>query len=63
MSVKRSIYKTISYRILGSVSSFLIAYVATSDIEISIGVGLSDVVLKPLLYFVHERIWSKIEVF
>ena len=63
MSVKRSIYKTISYRILGSVSSFLIAYVATSDIEISIGVCLSDVVLKPFLYFVHERIWSKIEVF
>jgi len=63
MSVKRSIYKTISYRILGSVSSFLIAYVATSDMEISIGVGLSDVVLKPFLYFVHERIWSKIHIF
>lgn len=60
MSVRRSFYKTISYRILGSGVSFLIAFVATKDTTISLGVGLSDIAIKPFLYFVHERIWSKI---
>lgn len=59
--IKRDLVKTISYRILGSATSFVLAFLATKDYKVGIGVGMGDLLIKPLIYFVHERIWRKIE--
>jgi len=53
--------KTLSYRIVGSATSFILTYLATNDYKVGIGVGLGDFLIKPMIYFAHERIWRKIK--
>jgi uncharacterized membrane protein len=59
-SHSRSIAKAVSYRILGSATTGLIVYVVTGKGSLSIGVGAADIVLKIGVYFIHERIWDRI---
>ena len=59
--VLRDMLKTLSYRIIGSATSFILTYLATNDYKVGIEVGLGDFLIKPMIYFVHERIWRKIE--
>ena len=58
-SLVRHFLKTVSYRILGTITTFLTAFIMTGDINVSSAIGLSEVVLKPIIYFIHERIWFK----
>jgi uncharacterized membrane protein len=57
----RSIVKAVSYRILGSSVTGLIFYVLTGKGSLSLVGGALDMVLKVGAYFVHERIWDRIE--
>jgi uncharacterized membrane protein len=59
--VLRDMVKTLSYRILGSITSFLLTFYATKDYKVGIGVGLGDFLIKPMIYFLHERIWRKVK--
>ncbi len=56
----RSITKALSYRIFGSLATALIAYVFTHKTGTSLAIGLSDVVVKVIVYYVHERAWSHV---
>ena len=55
----RHILKTISYRFLGTLTTIIVAYFLGVSIEISALLGVSELLIKPLLYFIHERIWYK----
>jgi adenylylsulfate kinase len=56
----RSIVKAVSYRILGSATTGLIFFVLTGKAGLSLGAGALDVVLKIGVYFLHERLWDRI---
>jgi uncharacterized membrane protein len=56
---KRHIAKTISYRVVGTITTMIIAYAVTGQVNIAVGFGVVEVCLKMLLYFLHERIWYK----
>lgn len=56
----RSIAKTISWRIIATVTTVSIVYVATGDLTLSLEVGLVEVFAKLILYYIHERTWSKV---
>ena len=58
-SRKRSIYKTITWRIVATLGTFVIAFIFTGRIVISFGIGLADAIIKTILYYWHERIWAK----
>lgn len=60
-AVKRHVYKTISYRILGTLTTVSVAYALGMSIEISSLIGVGELILKPILYFLHERIWYRID--
>ncbi len=51
------IAKTFTWRLIASLTTFLIAWIATGDIDIGLKVGAVDVVAKLALYFFHERAW------
>jgi uncharacterized membrane protein len=55
----RHILKTVSYRILGTLTTITVAYSISKSITISSILGISEVLLKPLIYFIHERLWYK----
>ena len=57
--VKRHIAKAISYRFVGSLQTVLIGYALTGSIYISSIAGVVELVVKPIIYFIHERIWYK----
>jgi len=58
-SLKRHILKTISYRILGTLTTVIIAYSLGASLEVSSMLGVGELVLKPIIYFLHERLWYK----
>jgi len=57
--IKRHIAKTVSYRLLGSLTTVGISYALTQSIEISSLLGFSEILIKPVIYFFHERVWYK----
>jgi len=57
----RSITKAFSYRIWGTLSSFLVAYIITGKADLSALIAFWETVLKVYIYYVHERVWNKIQ--
>jgi adenylylsulfate kinase len=59
-SHKRTIAKTISWRIVATITTALLVYIFTGNFTIAIEVGALEAVLKLLFYYLHERGWSHI---
>lgn len=58
-NINIQIYKTISYRIFGSLTTILLSLLLGLSINWAVILGVGELVLKPILYFVHERFWDK----
>ena len=56
----RSIMKTVSWRIVGTVDTIAISWVLTGEIETALAIGSVELVTKMILYFGHERLWNMI---
>ena len=56
----RSILKTISWRIVGTIDTIVISWILTGQIETALAIGSVELVTKMILYFGHERIWNLI---
>lgn len=59
--VKRSILKTISWRVVGTLDTVFIAYIITGTFNQAISIGGFELITKMILYFFHERGWNKIQ--
>ena len=57
----RSLVKTISWRITGSLATMIITYIVVGDLTVAGSVAVIQMVFNTLLYFIHERIWNKIQ--
>ena len=55
--IKRHIAKSISYRIIGTITTILLTLAAGLPIKWAGMVGLVELVIKPIIYFIHERVW------
>jgi len=58
-SIKRHIAKTISYRILGTIATSSIGYFITGNFMVASTLGVMELVVKPFIYYAHERMWYK----
>ena len=56
----RSFVKGISWRILGSIDTVIIAYFVTGEISKAFQIGFTEVFTKMILFYFHERFWMKI---
>jgi len=56
----RSIVKTISWRLLATLTTAAIVYAFTGKLNVALAVGGIEVLLKLVLYYFHERTWNKI---
>jgi len=59
-NVKRSLLKTISWRIIGTLDTILISWAITGALSLAFSIGFVELVTKMVLYFFHERAWNKI---
>lgn len=60
-SPKRSIVKSISWRIVGTLDTIIISWIITGTLSLAFSIGLVELVTKMVLYFFHERIWNTIK--
>jgi len=58
-SAKRHIYKTFSWRFLGTLDTFLISWLISGDPFIGMQIGFAEVITKMILYYIHEKVWYK----
>ena len=56
----RSIAKAVSWRIGGTVVTFIIALLVSRKVDIAVKVGLLDTLVKIGAFYLHERIWHRI---
>ena len=59
-SQKRTIAKTLTWRVTASLTTFIIAWILTGDFLIGVSIGTIEAVAKIFLYYFHERIWNNI---
>jgi uncharacterized membrane protein len=57
----RSFVKAISYRIWGTLSSVVVAYVITRNASLSVAIAFWETVVKIFIYYAHERGWNYIQ--
>jgi len=60
-SNSRTLAKTISWRIVATLTTTILVYIFTGQIDTAIEVGLLEMVAKLVFYYVHERAWDKIK--
>ncbi len=58
----RSIIKTISWRVTGTIDTFIVSYVVTGKVGIAASISAVEVFTKLLLYYLHERVWNKLKI-
>ncbi len=54
----RSITKGVTWRILATTDTTLLAYIFTGSIATALSIGGLEIVTKFILYYGHERLWS-----
>ncbi len=57
----RSLAKAVSWRVTGTVDTFLISWLITGEILLASGIALTEVITKIFLYWAHERMWNKVK--
>ena len=56
----RSLFKSISYRIVSITADSIAAYFFTRDVSLSIGIVVFVNFYSIILYYFHERVWANI---
>ena len=58
---RRSIVKSISWRIIGTIDTVIISWLVTGTLKLAFSIGVVELFTKMILYFFHERMWNKIK--
>lgn len=58
---RRSAVKTISWRIVATLTTTFLVWIFTGKLTIAITIGSIEVIAKLIFYFFHERMWDKIQ--
>lgn len=57
---KRHIFKTFSWRVVGSLTTLIVAWIVTGDPFTGFKVGIVETLTKMILYYLHEKMWYRI---
>jgi uncharacterized membrane protein len=62
ISYKRHIAKTITWRIIGTIDTIILSWIISGDPFTGLKIGFAEVITKMTLYYLHERVWFKINL-
>lgn len=57
---KRSLMKAISWRIIGTIDTFIISWIISGKAIIAGSIASIEVLTKVSIYWMHERAWNKL---
>jgi uncharacterized membrane protein len=60
-TIVRSLVKTISWRLTGTLCTFLISFIILGDITTSSTIALIQLIFNTIMFYIHERIWNIIK--
>lgn len=58
----RSIVKALTWRVIATVVTFLVAWAILGRLTHAVEIGLLDTVIKLGAYYGHERLWDRIPI-
>ena len=61
-SYKRHIAKTFTWRAVGTLDTFILSWLITGNPLTGLKIGVSEVITKMVLYYIHERVWFNIGI-
>jgi uncharacterized membrane protein len=56
----RSFAKAVSWRVTGTIDTFVISLIVTGKLTLAGSIALTELFTKIMLYYFHERIWAAI---
>jgi len=56
----RSLLKTVSWRLLATLTTIMLVFVFSKDLTLGTIVGITELITKTILYYVHERLWNQL---
>lgn len=59
-SHSRSFVKAVSWRMLGSIDTFVISYLVTGRLVFAASIASVETVTKVILFYSHERVWAAV---
>lgn len=62
VSRKRHIVKAVSWRVIGTLDTMLLAWLITGNAMDGLKIGLFELVTKMALYYFHERAWTHVNL-
>jgi len=54
----RSVLKAISWRVIATLTTILLAFLFTGNWTISASIGIVEAIVKIGVYYLHERLWN-----
>lgn len=55
---KKIIIKTITWRVIATLTTFIIAWIISGDIKTGLAIGGFEFFAKIILYYLHEKVWK-----
>jgi uncharacterized membrane protein len=52
--------KAISWRVVGTIDTAIIAWFVTGRFSIAMSIASIETITKILLFYIHEKVWSKL---
>ena len=59
-TTKRTVIKTMTWRVLGTASTFFVSYLVTGSWSVSSGIAIIQMVVNTVLYLAHEKAWNAV---
>jgi len=59
---KRHIAKTVTWRLVGTIDTIVLSWLITNDPFLGLKIGGVEVISKMILYYLHEKVWFKVNV-
>jgi len=56
----RSLAKAVSWRLTGSLDTFVISFIVTGHVTVAGSIAATELITKIVLYYLHERAWTLI---
>ena len=63
LSYKATLIKTIIWRILATILTFLSAWLVTGNVKVGLAIGGVEALVKMIGYFTFERLWNKLNIY
>ena len=56
----RSLLKGVTWRVLATLTTVVIAWFITGDVSAALSIGFIEVFAKIAIYYLHERAWAQV---